>query len=140
MTDIILSSFISLFALLGKEENVDEKQAKVMLISYLRHHLGIRNADAYVTLYDDMRQTYEMADNLNTAEVVGSICTNLYGKIRSRDGAFLLLRLMEFGHNEQKAHHVDCPGHADYVKNMVTGRGKKLITCCCTSRRDGMAC
>ena len=106
MTDIILSSFISLFALLGKEETVDEKQAKSMLISYLRHHLGIRNADAYVTLYDDMRQTYEMADNLNTAEVVGSICTNLYGKIRSRDGAFLLLRLMEFGHNEQKAHHL----------------------------------
>ena len=106
MTDIILSSFISLFALLGKEENVDEKQAKAMLISYLRHHLGIRNTDAYVTLYDDMRMTYEMADNLNTAEVVGSICTNLYGKIRARDGAFLLLRLMEFGHSEQKAHHI----------------------------------
>ena len=105
MTDIILSSFISLFALLGKEENVDEKQAKAMLISYLRHHLGIRNTDAYVTLYDDMRQTYEMmAGNLNTAEVVGSICTNLHGKIRARDGAFLLLRLMEFGNNGKNAH------------------------------------
>ena len=96
MTDIILSSFISLFALFGKEEQVDERWAKDMLISYLRRHFGIRNTDRYVDLYSDMRMAYEMTDDLNTQETVSGICSNLHGKIRTSEEALLLLRLMEF--------------------------------------------
>ena len=48
MRDIILSSFLSLFALFGKEEQVDETRAKTMLVSYLRHYFGIRNVDSYL--------------------------------------------------------------------------------------------
>ena len=96
MTDIILSSFISLFALFGKEEQVDERWAKDMLISYLRRHFGIRNIDLYVDLYSDMRMAYEMTDDLNTQETVSGICSNLHGKIRTSEEALLLLRLMEF--------------------------------------------
>ena len=54
MTDIILSSFLSLFALFGKEEGVDESRARRMLVSYLRHHFGIRNTGGYVDFYSDM--------------------------------------------------------------------------------------
>ena len=96
MTDIILSSFISLFALFGKEEQVDERWAKDMLISYLHRHFGIRNTDLYVDLYSDMRMAYEMTDDLNTQETVSGICSNLHGKIRTSEEALLLLRLMEF--------------------------------------------
>lgn len=96
MTDIILSSFISLFALFGKEEQVDERWAKDMLISYLRRHFGIRNTDLYVDLYSDMRMAYEMTDDLNTQDTVSGICSNLHGKIRTSEEALLLLRLMEF--------------------------------------------
>ena len=66
MTDVILSSFISLFALFGKEEQVDESRAKEMLVSYLRRHFGIRNIDLYLDLYSDMRMAYEMTDELNS--------------------------------------------------------------------------
>ena len=96
MTDIILSSFLSLFALFGKEEQVDETRAKNMLVNYLRHHFGIRNINLYVDLYCDMRMAYEMTDDLDTKVVVASICDNLHGKIRTREEAMLLLRLMEF--------------------------------------------
>ena len=96
MTDLILSSFLSLFALFGKEEQVDEAWAKTMLINYLRHHFGIRNIDQYLGFYDDMRNAYGMAEELNTRETVTSICSNLHGKISSKQEAFLLLRLMEF--------------------------------------------
>ena len=96
MTDVILSSFISLFALFGKEEQVDETRAKEMLVNYLRHHFGIRNIDLYLDLYSDMRMAYEMTENLNTQETVSSICSALHGKIRSNEEALLLLRLMEF--------------------------------------------
>ena len=96
MTDIILSSFISLFALFGKVEQVDETRAKEMLVSYLRHHFGIRNIDLYLDLYSDMRMAYEMTENLNTQETVSSICSALHGKIRIVEEALLLLRLMEF--------------------------------------------
>ena len=96
MTDVILSSFISLFALFGKEEQVDEIRAKEMLVSYLRHHFGIRNIDQYLDLYSDMRMAYEMTDNLNSQETVTSICSTLHGKIRPTEEALLLLRLLEF--------------------------------------------
>lgn len=96
MTDIVLSSFLSLFALFGKEEHVDESRAKKMLVSYLRHHFGIRNVDTYLDLYSDLRGAYEMTDNLDTNSVVASICDNLHGKIRSDEERMLLLRMMEF--------------------------------------------
>ena len=87
MTDVILSSFISLFALFGKEEQVDEAWA---------HHFGIRNIDLYLDLYSDMRGAYEMTDDLNTQETVAAICSSLHGKIRPEEESLLLLRLMEF--------------------------------------------
>ena len=107
MTDIILSSFLSLFALFGKEEQVNETRAKAMLVNYLRHHFGIRNIDVYIGLYSDMRSAYEMSENLKTAEVVSSICTNLHGKVRATEEALLLLRLMEFcGSKEGEVHNI----------------------------------
>ena len=96
MTDVILSSFISLFALFGKEEQVDEVRAKDMLVSYLRHHFGIRNIDLYLDLYSDMRGAYEMTEDLDSRSAVSSICSNLHGKIRTNEESLLLLRLMEF--------------------------------------------
>ena len=96
MTDIILSSFLSLFALFGKEEQVDETRAKAMLANFMRHYFGIRNIDSYLNLYSDLRGAYEMTEDLDTEEVVASICANLHGKIPVREEQRLLLRLMEF--------------------------------------------
>ena len=107
MTDIILSSFISLFALFGKEEQVDEVRAKNMLVSYLHRHFGIRNTDLYVDLYADMRMAYEMTEDLNTVDTVTSICSNLQGDIRKIEKDLLLLRLMEFCHGGFEANHTD---------------------------------
>ena len=96
MTDIIISSFLSLFALFGKEEKVDEVWAKTILANYLRRHFGIRNIEHYLNLYSDLRGVYEISDNLDTNETVTSICSNLLGKITPKEKALLLLRLMEF--------------------------------------------
>ena len=96
MTDVILSSFISLFALFGKVEHVDEQRAKKMLVNYLRHHFGIRNTDLYIDLYSDMRMAYEMTEDLNTIDTVTAICSNLQTDIRKTEKALLLLRLLEF--------------------------------------------
>jgi ABC-type multidrug transport system ATPase subunit len=107
MTDVILSSFISLFALFGKEEQVDEVRAKNMLVSYLHRHFGIRNTDLYVDLYADMRMAYEMTEDLNTVDTVTSICSNLQGDIRKIEKDLLLLRLMEFCHGGFEGKHTD---------------------------------
>ena len=96
MTDIILSSFLSLFALFGKEENVDEARAQSLLEDYLRHHFGIRKINTYLGLYLDMRGVYEMSDDLDIETIVASICDNLHGKIRATEESMLLLRIMEF--------------------------------------------
>ena len=105
MTDVILSSFISLFALFGKERQVDETRAKEMLVNYLRHHFGIRNTSLYLDLYSDMRTAYEMTNDLDSQDTVTSICSNLHGKIQPKEEALLLLRLMEFcGYQEDLPH------------------------------------
>ena len=96
MTDIILSSFLSLFALFGKEEKVDEARARNLLEDYLRHHFGIRKINTYLGLYLDMKGVYEMSDDLDTETIVASICDNLHGKIRTSEESMLLLRIMEF--------------------------------------------
>ncbi len=67
-----------------------------MLVSYLRHHFGIRNISTYLDLYSDLRIAYEMNDQLDSKSVVASICDNLHGKIRTNEEAMLLLRIMEF--------------------------------------------
>ena len=83
------------------------RPAKTMLVSFLRHHFGIRNIDTYLGLYDDMRGAYELMDdeNLDTQGIVTSICSELHGKIRPSEAAMLLLRLMEFCDYR--------PGHSD---------------------------
>ena len=96
MNDILLSSFLSLFALFGKEEQVDEVWAKTMLVNYLHRHIGIRNVDEYIDFYTEIRRAYELKGDLNTKSAVSSICSNLIGTITSKDAALLLLRLMEF--------------------------------------------
>ena len=98
MTDILLSSFLSLFALFGKKEQVDEAWAKTMLVNYLRHQFGIRNIDTYLGFYGDLRSTYDLMDDedLDTQGSVRSICSALHGKIKTKEKSLLLLRLMEF--------------------------------------------
>ena len=84
MTDILLSSFLSLFALFGKEERVDEAWAKTMLENYLRHHFGIRNIESYLGFYTDLRNIYEMSDDtgMDLQATVDGICKELKSKIQ----------------------------------------------------------
>ena len=134
MTDIVLSGFLSLFALFGKEEQVDESRAKNMLVNYLRHHFGIRNIETYLDLYSDMRGAYEMTDDLDTETVIAGICSSLHGKIIAKEEALLLLRLMEFCDYKDDVEHPmfktianifnipDCQLHdfEDFVNNKET--------------------
>ena len=98
MTDILLSSFLSLFALFGKEEKVDTAWAKTMLENYMRHHFGIRNIEAYLGFYSDLRNIYEMSNQrgVDPQVTVDGICKELKSKISRNAAALLLLRLMEF--------------------------------------------
>ena len=109
MTDILLSSFLSLFALFGKEENVDAAWAKTMLENYLRHHFGIRNIESYLGFYSDLRNVYEMSDvtGMDPQATVDGICTELKSKISHVEASLLLLRLMEFCNYQE--------GHTDYL-------------------------
>ena len=147
MTDIILSSFISLFALFGKVEQVDQQRAIEMLVSYLRHHFGIRNTEQYLELYSDMRTAYEMTDELDTDATVSSICSGLHGRIRHSEGAMLLLRLLEFcGSNrthaesifDTMARHFDItPEQLATYKDFVEGKPTEHVKLHTIDGQDG---
>jgi ABC-type multidrug transport system fused ATPase/permease subunit len=147
MTDIILSSFISLFALFGKVEQVDQQRAIEMLVSYLRHHFGIRNTEQYLELYSDMRTAYEMTDELDTEATGSSICSGLHGRIRHSEGAMLLLRLLEFcGSNrthaesifDTMARHFDItPEQLATYKDFVEGKPTEHVKLHAIDGQDG---
>ncbi|MBR6842632.1 MAG: ATP-binding cassette domain-containing protein [Prevotella sp.] len=73
-----------------------------MLSNYLRRHFGIKNIDVYLDLYTDMRDLYELSDNLDIKETINDICSNLNGQITPKEEALLLLRLMEFCSDDGK--------------------------------------
>lgn len=55
-----------------------------------------------------------------------------------------MLDAVEYQTEKRHYAHVDCPGHADYVKNMITGaaqvcRGMLHIHSNCTSTRSALA-
>jgi len=105
MSDLILSGFLSLFALFGKEEQVDEAWAKTMLANYLHHYFGIRNADEYLDYYSDVRLAYETTNGLSTKQVVKDISLNLADRISNKEKSLLLLRLMEFCNSKSSGTH-----------------------------------
>lgn len=96
MTEIILSSLLSLFALYGKGGDVDRESSKKVLANYIRRHFGIRDTDYWLNWYEDMRDAYSMTENLDMSATVDGICTNLHGKIESTEETMMVLRLMEF--------------------------------------------
>ena len=105
-----------------------------MLLNYMRHYLGIRNTDVYIELYSDMRDAYELTDNLNSSDAVKSICSNLHTKTSAKEQSLLLLRLMEFcgGRSDisifrtlAEVFHIPeerFNDYRDYVDNRVTER------------------
>ena len=96
MTDILLSSFLSLFALFGKEEQVDEAWARTMLENYMRRYFGIRNIESYLGFYSDLRNVYEMAGDMGTdpQTTVDSICKELKTKISHKEAALYMFTTM----------------------------------------------
>ena len=80
-----------------------------MLENYMRRYFGIRNIESYLGFYSDLRNVYEMSDDMGTdpQETVNSICKELKTKISHKEAALLLLRLMEFCNYQE--------GHTDYL-------------------------
>ena len=52
----------------------------------------------------------------------------------------LMLRAVEYQTDKRHYAHVDCPGHADYVKNMITGAAQVQGRAVCMSRSAGACC
>lgn len=96
MTDIILSSLINLFALFGKEEDVDRERAKVLLANSMRRHYGIRNCEPYLEMYDTLFDLYSSDDTIKEEQIIEDVLAGLRGKIHRSEQTMMLLRLMEF--------------------------------------------
>jgi len=94
MNDVILSSLINLFALLGATKGIDNEKSKEQISKYLSRHFGVRNLSHYLGLYEDLRLFYD--DFPPEITIVDGICSKLLGKISADEQAMLLLRLMEF--------------------------------------------
>ncbi|MCQ2137192.1 MAG: ATP-binding cassette domain-containing protein [Bacteroidales bacterium] len=96
MNDIVLSSLIHLFALLGAKRGIDRDRSIELITEYLTRFFGIRNQGHFVRLYTDLRDFYDDDPELDKDSIVEGICTRLEGQITPEVMLTLLLRLMEF--------------------------------------------
>lgn len=96
MNDIILSSLLNLFALFGAKDGFGKDRTTPLISEYLSRFYGIRNLKHYIRLYSDLSDFYMEVPDVDPDKIIDGICSNLQGKIRPKEGAAFVLRLMEF--------------------------------------------
>ena len=96
MNDIVLTSLLNLFALVGAKHKVDEGQSLNLVEAYLKRYYGIRNVASYLHLYSDLRGFYDDAPDLDSEMIVTGICGGLRQRVSVEEQLAVLLRLMEF--------------------------------------------
>ena len=96
VNDIVIAGISNLFSIFCSRGEVDSIMSAKMLENYLTRHLGVRNTEAYISIFNDLVDMYAMAPDMITDEQVDQICQNLREGIGSGEGNMVLLRLMEF--------------------------------------------
>lgn len=96
MNDIVLTSLLNLFALVGAKHKVDAGKSLDLVEAYLKRYYGIRNVSSYLHLYSDLRGFYDDCPDLDHKTIVDGICAGLRQRVSIDDQLAVLLRLMEF--------------------------------------------
>ena len=96
MNDIVLTSLLNLFALVGAKHGVDADKSLSLVEAYLKRYYGIRNVSSYLHLYSDLRGFYDDCPGLDTDAIVSGICAGLRQRVSIDEQLAMLLRLMEF--------------------------------------------
>lgn len=96
MNDIVISSLLNLFALIGAKNDVDSQRAINLVNTYLKHCCGIQNVSSYANLYSDLRGYYDDFADLDKDAIVDGICSNLTSRVSVEEQRIVLLRLLEF--------------------------------------------
>jgi len=95
LNDTIISGLLNLFALLSARNNSRLEKCLELLNDYLGGHLGLRNKQPYLDLYNDLFDLY-INNDIDKDAIVLSICTNIKKEIEATELKLLQLRLMEF--------------------------------------------
>ena len=96
MNDIVLTSLLNLFALVGAKNKVDAGKSLDLVNAYLKRYYGIRNVTSYINLYSDLRGFYDDCPELDTDSIISGICAGLRQRVSVDEQLAVLLRLMEF--------------------------------------------
>lgn len=96
MNDVVLSSFLNLFALMGVRNGVDSSKASELVLNYLKHYYGVQNHESYFRLYSDLRSFYDDFQTDDKESIIDGICSGLQSRVSTEDQSSMLLRLFEF--------------------------------------------
>lgn len=129
VNDTILSGLTNLFALFGSRDNVDMKSSTDKLRNYLGRHFGIRNIDAFIDMYNDLRDLYDNSPELDKEMIIKGICTELVGKIEAEEQEMVLLRLMQFCVNDEMGFLADDDLFTSTAKALGVNEELFLIFC-----------
>ncbi|MGL5981458.1 MAG: ATP-binding cassette domain-containing protein [Phocaeicola sp.] len=104
MNDLVLTSLLNLFALFGASSQLERESAKEIIYNYLARYFGVKKYEDYLSLYDTLRDVYEMSPDLDKDQIITKIIGALHKKIHLDEQVLLALRFMEFSSNNKKAY------------------------------------
>ena len=96
MNDIVLSSLLNLFALVGAKNGLDKSKSLELINAYLKRYYGVRNPRSYVNLYTELRDFYDEFPQMDKDSIIDGICSKLQCRVSGREQVSMLLSLLEF--------------------------------------------
>ena len=96
MNDVVLSSLLNLFALVGARNGVEKEKSLELIRAYLKHYYGVQNPQSYGNLYSDLRDYYDEFPALDKDKTIDGICAGLISRVSKEEQSSMLLRLEEF--------------------------------------------
>ena len=81
MNDVVVSSLLNLFALIGARNDVEKSKAESLIHTYLKYCFGIQKESSYSHLYSDLRDYYDEFPDLDKDSVIDGICNNLKSRV-----------------------------------------------------------
>ena len=96
MNDIVLSSLLNLFALVGSRNGLDKEKSINLIEAYLKRYYGVRNPKSYLNLYTELRDFYDEFPDMDKESIIDGICSKLQSRVNMREQLSMLLSLLQF--------------------------------------------
>lgn len=96
ISEPLLNAVLNIFAMQASRYTGDDAaHARRRVLSYLNHHVGLSNAEVYIGLYDELRESHELNDDAALLDQATLVATRLNAMLHGVERHVATLRFIE---------------------------------------------